>query len=100
VPKDYAEAAKWYRLAADQGNPEAQIALGVMKANGQGMSKSEEETARLFRLAADQGRATAQVNLGIMTVNGQGIHRTTLRLQSGFALAQTRATLTRSSVWA
>ena len=28
VPQDYAEALKWFRLSADQGNPEGQGALG------------------------------------------------------------------------
>ncbi len=28
VPQDYAEAAKWYRLAAEQGNVKAQFKLG------------------------------------------------------------------------
>jgi uncharacterized protein len=29
VPKDYAEALKWYRLSADQGYPNAQANLGA-----------------------------------------------------------------------
>jgi len=28
VPKDYKEAVKWYRLAAEQGVPKAQFSLG------------------------------------------------------------------------
>ena len=36
VPQNYAEALKWYRLAADQGDADAQYNLGVMYANGQG----------------------------------------------------------------
>ena len=38
VPQDYAEAVKWYRLAADQGDAEAQHNLGVMYASGEGVS--------------------------------------------------------------
>ena len=34
VPQDYAEAVKWYRLAADQGDADAQSYLGVMYAKG------------------------------------------------------------------
>ncbi len=37
VPQDYAEAVKWYRLAADQGVADAQTMLGVMYARGQGI---------------------------------------------------------------
>ena len=37
TPIDYAEAAKWYRQAADQGNALAQSNLGAMYANGEGV---------------------------------------------------------------
>jgi TPR repeat protein len=30
VPQDHAEAVRWYRLAAEQGNAFAQFRLGVM----------------------------------------------------------------------
>lgn len=41
VAKDVAEAAKWYRKAADQELSLAQNALGNMYANGQGVTKNE-----------------------------------------------------------
>jgi len=31
VPQDYAEAVKWYRLAAEQGDDEAQDALDLLR---------------------------------------------------------------------
>ena len=37
VPQDYAEAVKWYRLAAEQGFAMAQDNLGLMYKNGQGV---------------------------------------------------------------
>ena len=37
VPEDDAEAVRWYRLAAEQGNAFAQSNLGVMYANGEGV---------------------------------------------------------------
>jgi len=37
VPQDYAEAVKWYRLAADQGNANAQSNLGFMYGKGLGV---------------------------------------------------------------
>jgi TPR repeat protein len=36
---DYAQAVKWYRLAADQGDADAQFNLGFMYASGQGVPK-------------------------------------------------------------
>jgi Sel1 repeat len=37
IPQDYGQAAVWLRKAADQGNSEAQHALGVLYDNGQGV---------------------------------------------------------------
>ncbi len=36
VPQDYAEAMRWYRSAAEQGNAKAQSNLGIMYLVGQG----------------------------------------------------------------
>jgi TPR repeat protein len=37
VIQDYAKAANWYRLAAEQGDADAQYNLSVMYANGDGV---------------------------------------------------------------
>ena len=66
MPQNYAEAVKWYRLAADQGDASAQYNLGVMYANGQGVPQNHAEAVKWYRLAADQGNASAQFNLGDM----------------------------------
>jgi len=39
-PHDYKEAVKWFRLAAEKGNRDAQHALGTMYENGQGCGKT------------------------------------------------------------
>lgn len=53
--KDDAEAARLYRLAADQGDARAQAALGVFYNAGRGgLPNDDREAARLFHLAADQ----------------------------------------------
>jgi TPR repeat protein len=41
VPQDYAEAAIWLQMAAEQGNAEAQSELGVMYLQGEGVQQSE-----------------------------------------------------------
>ena len=63
VEKSFEEAAKWYRLAADQGNPDAQLNLGLMYEYGRGVEKSYEEAAKWYRLAADQGNPDAKKNI-------------------------------------
>src|SRR5260370_41948805 len=42
-PKDLAEAARWYRLAAENGNAESQYDLGFMLLLGEGGPKNTEE---------------------------------------------------------
>jgi TPR repeat protein len=73
VKRDFGEAARLYRKAADQGFASAQCALGIMYGQGQGVKQNFGEAARLFRKAADQGDANAQNNLGLMYAQGRGV---------------------------
>ena len=59
VPQDYADAMKWYRLAADQGDEDAQNNLGVMYAKGQGVPQDYAEAYVWFSVAAAGGDAKA-----------------------------------------
>jgi uncharacterized protein len=59
-----AEAVKWYRLAADQGNAEAQFKLAELHYGGLGVPKDYDEGDKWLRLSADHGWAEAQVALG------------------------------------
>ena len=62
VPEDDAEAVRWYRMAAAQGNASAQFILGGIYANGNGenVPQDDAEAVRWFRMAAEQGLASAQ----------------------------------------
>ncbi len=73
VPQDVTEAARWYRLAADQGLATAQVSLGGAYEVGRGVPQDETEAVRWFRLAADQGYAAAQFLLGLMYRDGRGV---------------------------
>ena len=64
VPKDYHEALKWYRKAANRGHANAQNSLGLMYQNGRGVPQDYSEAVKWFRKAADQGHADAQNSLG------------------------------------
>ncbi len=57
VPQDDVEAARSFRLAAEQGLAIAQYNLGVMYNNGEGVPEDMAEAARWLRLAAEQGYA-------------------------------------------
>ena len=74
VTQDYAEAAKWYRKAAEQGDTDAQYNLGVMYDNGRGVTQDYAEAAKWYRKGAEQGYADAQYNLGMMYETGEERH--------------------------
>jgi len=46
VPRDDAEAVKWYRMAAEQGHAGAQNILGCMYYKGEGVPQDNAEAAK------------------------------------------------------
>jgi hypothetical protein len=58
------EVARWFRLAALPGYPDAQFNLGLMFENGQGVVRDKAEAVRWYRNAAAQGHAVAAAALG------------------------------------
>ncbi len=55
VPKNDAEAVKWYRKAADQGIARAQYELGLMYFRGLGVPRDRAEAYFWWTLAAARG---------------------------------------------
>ena len=64
---------RWYRMAAEHGQANAQLNLGAAYTNGRGVLKDDAEAVKWYRLAAEQGFAGAQYNLGVMYDNGEGV---------------------------
>jgi uncharacterized protein len=62
VPRDDAEAAKWYRKAAEQGHLYAQTVVGGLYAVGLGVPQDYVEAHKWFNLAAS--RSTLASNRG------------------------------------
>jgi len=61
VPKDYSEAAKWFRKSAEQGFAKAQFSLGMCYENGLGVSKDISEAIKWYREAEKGGHERAKV---------------------------------------
>jgi TPR repeat protein len=59
--------------AADQGDAEAQVALGAFYAGGGGVAKDSGKAAEWYKKAADQGYAKAQFLLGWYYNIGNGV---------------------------
>ncbi len=66
APLDYAEALRWFRLAAQQGYAEAQVMLGVMTASGMGVPEDLVSAYVWYNLSAAQGNETAQRNKDVI----------------------------------
>ena len=61
------------RHAAEQGDADAQLNLGVAYATGEGVPQDDAEAVRWFHLAAEQGIDRAQFGLGLMYATGRGV---------------------------
>ncbi|HTM42121.1 MAG TPA: tetratricopeptide repeat protein, partial [Terriglobales bacterium] len=72
VPRDYDEAVKWYRKAAEQGDIRAARNLGYIYATGRGARLDYEEAYSWFRRAIAAGDNASKRDLAklrqIMTV--------------------------------
>jgi hypothetical protein len=71
--KDYAEAMRWYRQAADQGYALGQANIGFLYAKGLGVPQNLAESVRWYRMAAEQGQIEAQHNLALKYERGEGV---------------------------
>ncbi len=63
VKTDLAQAAHWYRLAAQSGNAIAQNNLGVLYNRGAGVPRDPKQAFYWYAKAAGQGHGWAQANL-------------------------------------
>ena len=63
VPRDKAEAARWYKRAAEQGDVKAQLALGWLYYSGDGVKRDLREAAYWYGKAAAKGNSAAQRKL-------------------------------------
>lgn len=70
-----AEAAKWYRKAADHGVGGAQYQLGILYDQGNGVKEDAAEAARWFRKSADQNEPQAQFSLAYFYQMGRGVKK-------------------------
>ncbi len=62
MPQDDAEAARWYRRAAEQGDALAQRNLGTMYILGKGVPQDDVEAYKWLNLSAAQGNESAKKN--------------------------------------
>jgi len=69
------EGARLFRLAAEQGDANAQTALSTSYMNGDGVARDFAASMLWARRAADQGSASGEHNVGALYLNGLGVSR-------------------------
>mmetsp|Transcript_23138 Transcript_23138/g.37160 ORF Transcript_23138/g.37160 Transcript_23138/m.37160 type:complete len:721 (+) Transcript_23138:198-2360(+) len=70
------DVIQYYQHSADNGNADAQVALGQLNFYGaRGVQQNTEAAARYFRQAAEQGNAAAKANLAQMHMQGLGVEQ-------------------------
>jgi TPR repeat protein len=70
---DYQAALRELQPLAENGVPEAQLFLGIIYADGQGVAENPSEALKWLRRAAEQGSVDAQRNLGSMYFLGRQV---------------------------
>jgi localization factor PodJL len=70
VKSDLAEAAKWYKLAADKGLAPAQYRYANLLEKGTGVERDLSKAVTYYEQAADAGNASAMHNLAVLYASG------------------------------
>ena len=84
LPPNFAEAAIWFRRAAEANHRGAARALGMLHLTGAGVGRDQEEAARWFRVAALAGDRNAVVDFGNLVLRGVGGEEDSLRTREWF----------------
>ena len=71
--KDYTAALSIWQRLAEEGNGDAQYAVGVIHYKGLGVRKDIESALEWFQKAADHGHPEAMFNLGVAAWEGKGL---------------------------
>ena len=75
MKRDYKEAAKWYKSAANYDRAEAMVALGEMYRTGRGVPVNYVQAKNYFDRAVEFYNYWGYRGLGKLYANGQGVPR-------------------------
>jgi TPR repeat protein len=93
--RDFAAALALLRPLAEQDDTDAQISLGNLYFEGNGVPLNTAEAIRWYTMAADHGNANAQMTLGFLYEYGDAVPQN-YRLTSGSHLRVMPCTWMRS----
>ena len=87
---DYTQAAKFFKIAADQGNQFAQYSLAGLYRHGKGVEKNLQSAYYYYGASANQGNAYAVYELAKMERDGIGTPVNTQLSNTHFKIAYQR----------
>ena len=73
--EQWAEAARWFRRSAEQGDPSGRTEFALRLYRGQGVARDRRRAFQLMLQAARSGDSTAQFNVGVLYKRGGGTAR-------------------------
>lgn len=85
--QDYKTAFQLFKSSAQQGNAHAQVNLGLMYDDGQGVLQNYAEAVKWYRLAAQQGESVAQHSLALSYGLGRGVPKDFVKAHLWFNIA-------------
>jgi TPR repeat protein len=87
VQLDVINAARYFKLTADQTLAEAHFQYGLCHANGQGVPIDFIKAAQSFKMAADQNHSGAQFQYALCLAEGHGFQMDLLKAAQQIRLA-------------
>ena len=87
APLAWADEVTAVRTLAEQGDAQAQFALGTMYRDGQGVAQDYAEALRWWRKAAELGVIDAQFALGNLYAGGSGIAQDNILAYMWYSIA-------------
>lgn len=72
---NYVKAFPLFKELANAGTLEAQVFIGMLYRNGQGVEKDAKQAAYWFQKSAEQGDQYAQFYMGVMYDKGEGVEK-------------------------
>jgi len=93
------DAEKWFRLAAEQGDADAQFWLGIAYQRGWFGGFDDREAFQWLRKAAAQGLPDAQFSLGQMYEGGEGVPESNSLAASWYRKAADHSPAYLGGVW-
>jgi TPR repeat protein len=75
LPRNSAEAAKFFKFAADQADAFSQAKYGLRLKNGDGVERDMAEGARYVEMAADEGFSQGENEYGLCLKLGEEVPR-------------------------